>query len=56
VTEAKVVLDQYENSRRFGFITFQSPEGVNNTLKQKRFFLLGKRINVGPAIKKVVKN
>ena len=54
ILEAKIVLDKHNNSRRFGFVTFQSSADVQKTLEQQRFFMLGKRINVGPAVKKVV--
>lgn len=54
VAEAKIVLDKNFQSKRFGFVTVEKKEDVENILKRKRFFIDGRRINVGPAIKKQV--
>lgn len=53
VLEGKIVLDSFGRSRRFGFVTFASPEGVKNVLSKESIYYHGKRINVGPAIKKM---
>ncbi|XP_066929474.1 protein boule-like [Clytia hemisphaerica] len=52
IIEAKVILDEHQQSRRFGFVTFAFAKDAEKTLKQKKFYLKGHRINVGPAIKK----
>ena len=54
IIEAKVILDEKQQSRRFGFVTFAFVKDAEKTLKQKKFYLKGHRINVGPAIKKEV--
>jgi len=53
VLEGKVVLDSYGRSRRFGFVTFTRHEDVQNVLAQGTIFFRGKKINVGPAVKKM---
>lgn len=50
--EAKIILDEHDNSRRFGFVTFQSSVDVQNILARGRFSMLGKQIIVGPAVRK----
>ena len=54
--EAKVVLDEKSCSKRFGFVTYSTKEEADEVLKQKTLYLLGKKINVGPAVKKEVLN
>ncbi|XP_057309338.1 protein boule-like [Hydractinia symbiolongicarpus] len=53
VLEGKVVLDSFGRSRRFGFVTFATHEDVQNVLSQGSIFFKGKKINVGPAVKKM---
>eukprot|EP00794_Sanderia_malayensis_P007361 gene7361-8181_t len=52
INEAKIVLDENGNSKRFGFVSFGDENGVNVVLNQGSIFFLGKKINVGPAVKK----
>ena len=52
VVEAKIILDKNFQSKRFGFVTVEKKEDVENILNRKRFFIYGRRINVGPAIKR----
>ena len=52
VLEGKIVLDSFGRSRRFGFVTFANQEDVKNVLAQESIYYKGKKINVGPAIKK----
>lgn len=54
VVEAKIILDKNFQSKRFGFVTVEKAEDVEKILSRKRFFIKGRRINVGPAIKKQV--
>jgi len=42
-------------SFRFGFVTFAAHDDVQNVLSKTPFFFKGKKINVGPAVKKMVK-
>ena len=43
-------------SIRFGFVSFGKEEDVKNVLSQGSIFFWGKKINVGPAVKKKVRN
>ena len=52
--EAKVVLDEKACSKRFGFVTYSTKEEADEVLKQKTLYLFGKKVNVGPAVKKEV--
>lgn len=52
VVEAKVVLDQQGRSKRFGFVTFSNPEDVETLISGREIYFKGKKINVGPAVKK----
>lgn len=52
VVEAKVVLDQQGRSKRFGFVTFSNPEDVESLISGREIYFQGKKINVGPAVKK----
>eukprot|EP00112_Aurelia_sp_Birch-Aquarium-sp1_P007345 Seg18.2 transcript_id=Seg18.2/GoldUCD/mRNA.D3Y31 product="Protein boule-like" protein_id=Seg18.2/GoldUCD/D3Y31 len=52
VNEAKIVLDENGNSKRFGFVSFGNQEGVEAVLRHGSIFFLGKKINVGRAVKK----
>ena len=54
--EAKVVLDEKACSKRFGFVTYSTKEEADEVLKQKTLYLFGKKVNVGPAVKKEVLN
>lgn len=54
--EAKVVLDDKACSKRFGFVTYSTKEEADEVLKQRTLYLLGKKVNVGPAVKKEVLN
>ncbi|XP_065063666.1 protein boule-like [Rhopilema esculentum] len=54
VLEGKVVLDCNGNSRRFGFITFATNDDVQRVLGQGCIFFRGKKINVGPAVKRMM--
>ncbi|XP_066933639.1 deleted in azoospermia protein 3-like isoform X1 [Clytia hemisphaerica] len=53
VLEGKVVLDSFGRSRRFGFVTFATQDDVQKVLSKCPFFFKGKKINVGPAVKKM---
>jgi len=52
VVEAKVVLDGEGNSKRFGFVTFSKSESVEAVINGEEIIFQGKKINVGPAVKK----
>lgn len=54
VLEGKVVLDSFGRSRRFGFVTFANHDDVQNVLSKIPIFFKGKKINVGPAVKKML--
>lgn len=56
VVEAKVVLDEQRRSKRFGFVSFSKPEEAESVLASGDVHLMGKKINVGPAVKKEVKD
>nr|XP_002166922.4 polyadenylate-binding protein 2 [Hydra vulgaris] len=56
VVEAKVVLDKFGVSKRFGFVTFSNAEDVETLINGKDVIFQGKKINVGPAVKKNVEN
>jgi len=56
VVEAKVVLDEHRRSKRFGFVSFAKQEEAESVLEQGAVYLMGKKINVGPAVKKQVKD
>ncbi|XP_065650882.1 protein boule-like isoform X3 [Hydra vulgaris] len=53
VLEGKIVLDSFGRSRRFGFVTFASHDDVENVLSKNDLYLKGKKINIGPAVKKM---
>ena len=55
VIEAKVVLDDTKKSKRFGFVAFSRATDAKTVLTAGDFFLMGKRIVVGPAVKRVVR-
>lgn len=55
VIEAKVVLDDTKKSKRFGFVAFSRATDARTVLTAGDFFLMGKRIVVGPAVKRVVR-
>ena len=55
VVEAKIVLDHCGNSKRFGFVTFSTPEEVDRLISIGDIEFKGKKINVGPAVKKNVR-
>ena len=55
VIEAKVVLDDTKKSKRFGFVSFSRATDARTVLTAGDFFLMGKRIVVGPAVKRVVR-
>ena len=55
VVEAKIVLDHGGNSKRFGFVTFSKPEEVESLIACGDIHFKGKKINVGPAVKKNVR-
>lgn len=42
-------------SYRFGFVTFATHDDVQNVLSQGPVFFKGKKINVGPAVKRMVR-
>lgn len=50
-----MVLDDQRRSRRFGFVSFSKAEEAERVLKQGSVYLMGKKINVGPAVKKEVR-
>ena len=50
--EAKAVLDEKVCSKRFGFVTYYTKEEADEVLKQKTLYLLRKKVNVGPTVKK----
>ena len=55
VLESKIVLDKNFQSKRFGFVTMAEKEDVKTILSRRvELFIKGRRINVGPAIKKEV--
>ena len=39
---------------RFGFVSFEDPESVKKILSQGSIFFQGKKVNIGPAVKKQV--
>lgn len=41
-------------TNRFGFVTFATHDDVQNVLAQGPVFFKGKKINVGPAVKRMV--
>lgn len=51
-----MVLDEKACSKRFGFVTYSTKEEADEVLKQKTLYLFGKKVNVGPAVKKEVLN
>ena len=54
VIEAKVVLDDAKKSKRFGFVSFSRATDAKTVLSAGDFYMLGKRIVVGPAVKREV--
>eukprot|EP00111_Clytia_hemisphaerica_P009629 TCONS_00028222-protein len=55
VIEAKVVLDDAKKSKRFGFVSFSRATDAKTVLSAGDFYMLGKRIVVGPAVKREFK-
>lgn len=54
VVEAKIVLDHEGRSKRYGFVTFSNPGDVEAVINGNEIIFQGKKINVGPAVKKNV--
>ena len=50
--EVKLVLDKKGCPKQFGFVTFSRKEEADEVLKKRKFYLLEKKINVDPAVKK----
>ena len=50
-----MVLDDTKKSKRFGFVAFSRATDAKTVLTAGDFFLMGKRIVVGPAVKRVVR-
>lgn len=49
------MLDETKKSKRFGFVTFSTPASVTSVLDSGDFFMCGKHIVVGPAVKRMVR-
>lgn len=54
VIEAKVIFDEHQIPKGYGFVTFQSEEDVQNVTEMGTLFLRNKKLNLGPAVKKQV--
>ena len=39
---------------RYGFVTFEKPEDVENVMRQGKLYFCGKKLNLGPAVRKQV--
>eukprot|EP00794_Sanderia_malayensis_P005616 gene5616-6307_t len=52
VTESKVMLNEDTSSKGYGFITFSSAVEVESVFKQGTLFFKGRKLNIGPAIRK----
>ena len=55
LVEAKLMLDDSKKSKRFGFVTFSNLASVTSVLNSGDFFMCGKQIVVGPAVKRMVR-
>ncbi|CAH3125542.1 unnamed protein product, partial [Porites lobata] len=54
VIEAKVIFDEHQIPKGYGFVTFSSEEDVRNVTEMGTLFLRNKKLNLGPAVKKQV--
>ncbi|CAH3020037.1 unnamed protein product, partial [Porites evermanni] len=54
VIEAKVIFDEHQIPKGYGFVTFQTEEDVRNVTEMGTLFLRNKKLNLGPAVKKQV--
>ncbi|XP_065650899.1 protein boule-like isoform X2 [Hydra vulgaris] len=52
VLDAKVVFNDNGNSKGYGFVTFNNEKSVKSVLKACPLYLNGKKLNIGPAIRK----
>ena len=50
-----MVLDDAKKSKRFGFVSFSRASDAQTVLNSGKFFMCGKQIVVGPAVKRVVR-
>ena len=50
--EAKIILDDDEVSKGYGFITFMCEEDIENALNQGDIMYMNKKLNLGPIVKK----
>ncbi|KAL9982428.1 hypothetical protein ACROYT_G004467 [Oculina patagonica] len=54
VIEAKIIFDEQQVPKGYGFVTFQSEGDVRNVTEMGTLFLRNKKLNLGPAVKKQV--
>jgi len=54
VVEAKLIFDENQVPKGYGFVTFQSEGDVRNVTEMGTLFLRNKKLNLGPAVKKQV--
>ncbi|XP_012564835.1 deleted in azoospermia protein 4 isoform X1 [Hydra vulgaris] len=52
VLDAKVVFNDNGNSKGYGFVTFNNEKSVKSVLNACPLYFNGKKLNIGPAIRK----
>ncbi|XP_057313523.1 protein boule-like [Hydractinia symbiolongicarpus] len=56
VIDAKIIMNKHGASKGYGFVTFSGKTDVENVIKQGQLFFQGKKLNIGPAVRKQVFN
>lgn len=52
VIDAKIIMNKQGASKGYGFVTFSGKTDVENVIKQGQLFFQGKKLNIGPAVRK----
>lgn len=52
VKDTKIIRDKDHSSKGYGFVTFEDPDDAERVRQQESFILNGKKLNIGPAVRK----